>query len=29
MPFTETWMELETAIHSEISEKEEKTNIVY
>ena len=29
MSFTETWMELETVIHSEISEKEEKTNIVY
>ena len=29
MSFTETWMELETVIHSEISEKEEKTSIVY
>ena len=29
MPFAETWTELETVIHSEVSQKEEKTNIVY
>ena len=29
MPFAETWMELETVLYSEISQKEEKTNIIY
>ena len=29
MSFAETWMELETVLYSEISQKEEKTNIIY
>ena len=29
MPFAEMWMELETVIYSQISQKEEKTNIIY
>ena len=29
MPFAETWMELGTVIHSKITQKEEKSNIIY
>ena len=29
MPFAETWTELEAVLHSERSQKEETTNIVY
>ena len=29
MPFAETWMELGTVIHSKITQKEEKSKIIY